>query len=399
MAKVPNPLHSYRSYQYHFVLICSSDQEAVSNIDNDLDVSDLSRFMHPSGGPENKYNAKDINGTKYVIAYNSMVDVEFSIDSLTLEYNILGGGSGRSYEATNAEGEHNLKIEVIEPYTADFVTALHTIADSLGVVITDLKFGIKIIFVGYPDDHHTSSPHIVANVNIIPFQLTEISMSLTARGAHYDLECIPFFNNAANHHSASKIGGVSTTLPESLPDAVSKFEKEANDQAKKSQDSQPDSKPYKYKIILDDAYKDPKYKLDIVADDQRNTFNGSQPQTKNNTSSDKVPDFVDQSAGTTNAHNTDTTQNIQQNKDDSGRVKDTSVTPTNLTEIMYGEEKLRSFDKNAFNEYQKYRDNEFITGVQQGLNVDQASAQARAKATDKFSNEIKAAFDKSKAAK
>lgn len=397
MAKVPNPLHQFRSSQYHFVWLCASSSEVITSIDKDEDVADLSRYHHPEGGPENKYNAKDMNGSSYVVLYNSMTDVEFSIDTLTLEYILVGGGSSQNYEATNAQGESNLKIEVIEPYTADFITALYTAADSVGVELNALQCGLKIIFVGYPDDNNTSRPHIIADVNITAFFITEVTMSLTARGAHYDIECTPTFNNAANHHSSSKIGGVTTALPETLPDAITKFETEANEQAKKSQESNPESKPYKYKIVLDDAYKDPKYKLDIVSDDQRNTFNGSKPLTKNNTSSEKVPDYADQTSDSTNATSSDTTQNIQDSKDSKGVVGGSADSKPDMTLVQYGEEKLRSFDNKNFEEYQKYRDTLFIQAVQKGSNVEKALQDARIGAAEKFNKEIMSSIDKSKA--
>lgn len=399
MANVYNPLHKFRSTQYHFVWLCAASDEVIANIDKEEDVSDLSRYYHPTGGPQNKYNAKDMNGGSYVVLYNSMTDVEFSIDAVTIEHIIAGGGTSQNYVTTNAQGTVNLRIEVIEPYTADFVAALYTAADAVGTDLVHLKCGLKILFVGYPDDNNVSSPHIISDVNATAFIINDMTIALTARGAHYDIECTPLFNNAAYHHSASKIGGLTTALPESLPDAITKFETQANEQSKKSQESNPDSKPYKYKVILDDAYKDPKYKLDIVSDDQRNTFNGAKPLTKNNTSSDKVPDYADQTADSTNATGGDTTQGTQQNKDSKGIVGGSSDPVPDMTAVQYGEEKLRSFDSKNFEDYQKYRDTLFITAIQKGANVDRALQDARIGAADKFSKEIQSSVDKSNAIK
>ena len=392
MAKVPNPLHVYRSTQYHFILMCASSTSALTSIDKEEDVSDLSRYLHPEGGPEYKYDTKDVSGSSYIVLYNSMKDVEFSIDSVTLEHGLVRNGSDHMYLATNEQGE-SLKMEIIEPYTADFITVLEVVASNLGLgSVAEIYYGLKIIFMGYPDDNNTSKPHVISDVNIMTFSIKEIGMSLTSRGCHYDIECIPTFNNAANHHSVSKIGGMSTTVPEALPDAVKKLETDINNNTKKSQEGFPDANPYKYKIVLDPAYNDPKYKLDIIADDQRNVFNGSQPLTKNNTPGDKPPNFVDQTAQSDTGKDNQTVQGTQDRKNSTGAI---NQTPYDMMTMDYGEDKLRTMDQTNYKKYKDYRDNLFNYFLTQGQDPDTALRSAKIDATAKFDSDIANAITKS----
>lgn len=373
--------------------MCAEDMYTISKIDEDEDVSDLSRYHHPEGGAMYKYDVKDVSGSQYVVLYNSMKDVEFSIDSVTLEHGLYANSSSQTYNATNEKGV-SLRMEVVEPYTADFIGVLEVAASNLGLSnVSQLSYGLKILFVGYPDDHNTSHPHIVCDVNILPFMITEITMALNNRGCHYDIECTPTMDNAAKHHGISKIGGMSTTLPESLPSAVTKFEKDLNDRSKQSQDTNPESKPYKYKIVLDPAYNDPKYNLDIVADDQRNVFNGSQPLTKNNTPDGKPKNFTDQTVQSTNKPDTQTPQSTQSQKDSSGVVQNSQY---DMPTINYGEEKLRVMDQPNYQVYKDYRDNLFNHFLTQGQDPDTALSNAKIDAAAKYDKVIAEAIAKSK---
>lgn len=373
-------------------MCCGGDDSALKNIDKDENINDLSRYLHPDGGPQYKYDTKDVSGSTYIVLYNSMKDVEFSIDSLTLEYGLSLNGSSHMYNATNEAGS-SLKMEIIEPYTADFIGVLEVAASNLGAgALPNLYYGLKILFVGYPDDNDTSRPHIISDVNLITFTITEIQMSMTSRGCHYDIECTPLFNAAANHHGVSKIGGMSTTVPESLPEAVTKFENVINDQTKATQDAFPGYKPYKYKIVLDSAYNDPKYKLDVVADDQRNSFNESQPLTKNNTPGGKPQNFVDQTAQSTNATSNKTTQGTQDLKNSTGAL---NQSPYDMSKIDFGEDKLRTMDQTNYQKYKDYRDGLFNQYLTQGQDPDTALRSAKINATTKYTNEVDAAIAKS----
>jgi hypothetical protein len=385
MAKVPNPLHVYRGSQYHFVLMCAKDDVALTNIDKDEDVSDLSRYLHPEGGPQYKYDTKDVSGSTYIVVYNSMKDVEFSIDSVTLDYGLSLNGSTHSYNATNEQGV-SLKIEIVEPYTADFIGVLEVVASNLGLPgVQELHYGLKIIFMGYPDDNNTSKPHVISDVNLLTFVLTEIKMSMTNRGCHYDIECTPLFNSAANHHSIGKIGGMSTTLPEAIPDAITKYENELNNNTKLSQEAFPDQPTYKYKVVLDPAYNDPKYKMDIVSDDQRNTFNGTQPLTKNNTPSEKPQNFTDQTAQSTSSIPTQSTQNTQSQKNSTGVLNQSQY---DMATINYGEDKLRVMDQTNYQKYKDYRDNLFNQSISKGQDPDTSLQNAKIDAATKFDSVI-----------
>ena len=274
----PNPLRRYRSSQYHHILIVAP-MDVLQKIDADLDVHDLSRFSRPDSDPSKAYDAKSSGGGSYCILYNSMVDGAFSVDSLVLDYHLQASESGTSSTAVSTSAGTSLKIDIIEPYTADFITALEVCAINSGQTLKNCYIGVKTIFVGFQDDANSNKPHIIHTVNTIPFSIHTLELSVSPKYTKYDLECFPLINKAADNPNMTKIGGVSFTTPEPLSEAIKKLETELNKKSEETKKANPEDNIYKYKIILDSAYKDPKYKIDNVNKDQQST-NGVTPPAK-----------------------------------------------------------------------------------------------------------------------
>jgi muramidase (phage lysozyme) len=274
----PNPLHRYRSYQYHFIIVVAKT-EVLKKLDANLDIHDLSRFNRPEGGPQNKYDAKSGESGQYCILYNSMVDTEYSIESLNLDHHLQTGENGSGVGVSNSVGT-SLTIEVVEPYTAEFITAIEYCAQNSGQTLNDFYAGLKVIFVGYLDDANSNKPHIIHTVNTVPFYVGDLDLSVTPKMTKYDMRCFPLINNAADNPNVTKIGGTNVTLPELLKDAIKAFETALNDNAQRTQKDNTKDTVYKYKIVLDKEYEDPKYKLDNVANDQKDAAIGKNVTTK-----------------------------------------------------------------------------------------------------------------------
>lgn len=288
MAKVYNPLHKFRSYQYHFVWVLAKSQAALIDLDND---SDLNVLDHPyDSNPEKratmKYDLKKTKGgNEYVVFYNSRTDAEFSIDDLEIKNTMTAGA--HNYTAVGSE----IKLQITEPYSVDFFTALTYAADKLGLSLTtaNLMHSLKVIFVGYPDEHHRGEPQYITNINFFTFNILEAKISVTTRGAQYNIQGVPKFGGMALDPNVNKAGGISTTVSEVLSEAVAKLENVLNEQAEKIKKE--GKTPIKYRILIDPAYNDPKYKLDLVSNDQKNLLSSIGPQIANDSA--LVPSSAD----------------------------------------------------------------------------------------------------------
>jgi hypothetical protein len=308
-----NPLHKYRSNQYHFIIVATTDK-AGALADIDSNTSDLSRWMHPEDRTK-RYDARKIKEVKdgneqevdppYVVIYNSMTDVEFFINNLVIKQTFIDAGqSGNSNPITIPQ---TFNFTIIEPYTIDFTTALQMAANSLSVAtkttpqnIQNLHLGLKIVFVGQLDSYHNNAPTIIASTNIFPFYLSSMDLSLSSKGAVYTVKCVPLQQAVAQSGFCSEVGGGSILLSENLSAAVSDFEAELNRRATEQDTSTHKGEKYEYQILLDAEYTDAKYKLDLISDDQRVHPAGIQPPT-NQTTND-----------TTTQNNTEAANNTQQ---------------------------------------------------------------------------------------
>lgn len=270
-----NPLHKYRSYQYHFVLIATDKINNLVGFDTNTE-GDLDRYKHPEG---DKYGAKEFGGVKYAVIYNSMQDSEFFIDNLELTH-----VNGSSSEAGVSESVLTTKMNMVvkEPYTADFITAMHTAYQNVSnsenkpksLAIQNMRFGLKIIFTGYINDNSANNPNVIANINLLTFCISTLDMALSKDGATYNITCVPMINSAAYRSPTTNFGGIKVTVNRKLSDAIKKLQDNINDNMKKKHDEYKKAKPdedaplLEYHILLDPTYNDDSYVLDQMANDQ-----------------------------------------------------------------------------------------------------------------------------------
>jgi hypothetical protein len=130
-----------------------------------------------------------------------------------------------------------LTMRIVEPLTVDFMTALyasycnvHDIAldGNIEMNLSSIRLGLKIIFVGQLDDDHNDKPHIISNLNLYEFAIKDIDMQITAKGAVYDLECLPYNNGIASHPYNTTIGGLSVKAGYKLSTALEDLFKAIN---------------------------------------------------------------------------------------------------------------------------------------------------------------------------
>ena len=285
-----NPLHQYRSYQYHFVLIATDKINNLVGFDDNGD-GDLDRYKHAE---DNKYGAKEFGGMKYAVIYNSMQDANFYIDSLELTH-INGSSSDKGVSESVLTQKMSMVIK--EPYTADFITAMHIAYQNVSnaenipksLAIQNMRFGLKIIFTGYTEDNTANKPNIITNINLMTFSISTLDMALSKDGATYNLSCVPMINSAAFRSPTTNFGGIKVTVKKKLSDAVKKLQDTINDNMKKKYDEHKKSTPddtsplLEYNILLDPVYAGNEYVLDQFSKDQHN---GDDDSTVNFTTTD-----------------------------------------------------------------------------------------------------------------
>ena len=269
----PNILHDYGSYTYHFILYATKSTGVIDALDSKSDNS-LDKWKHP----EERYAAKSTGNGDYVILHNSMTDNDFSIDQFNCKH-IINTGFIQTVEAS---------MVVVEPLTIDFIGALSQAAKSLGSTnainsstistnIVGLKFGLKIIFVGYKtENNQTFAPGVITTIDTIRFIMGTLDMDFTSKGAEYRIKCIPLANAPFNNY-VSYAGNRSLSIRLPLVDAIKDVEKYINDEAKEQ--AKKNNKPvYDVRITLDSYYQDKKFVIDNVTQDNLNKVTSNPPK-------------------------------------------------------------------------------------------------------------------------
>lgn len=285
-----NPLHQYRSYQYHFVLIATDKINNLIGFDDNSD-GDLDRYKHAE---DNKYGAKEFGGVKYAVIYNSMQDSNFYIDNLEMTQK---NGSSSDKGVSESVMTQKMSMVIKEPYTADFITAMHIAFQNVSnaenvpksLAIQNMRFGLKIIFTGYTEDNTANKPNIITNISLLTFSISTLDMALSKDGATYNLTCVPMINSAAYRSPTTNFGGMKVTVKKKLSDAIKKIQDTINNNMKAKYEelkkkSPEDTGPVlEYHILLDPIYAGDEYVLDQFSGDQHN---GDDDSTVNFTTTD-----------------------------------------------------------------------------------------------------------------
>lgn len=275
--KTFNPLHEYRDYTPHFVLLAATNTSAWMPFfqADDKSTTDnlMKKYNHPPGGYDTRYSAQGPSGSEYVVVFNSSTDAEFYIDKLTLTSIIQSQNNYITSGTTINSAGLNMEMRIIEPYTVDFISSFRYAASSLGIEQpSDLLFMLKIYFIGYKDDDNID---IISYVSPITFMISTVVMALTEAGAEYTIKCIPD-NNAGNVPKTNTVGAISVQTGTTLKDAIAAL----NDRlVLQSQQDFVDTQNAKHKFIahkvcLDPDYEDPRYKLDNISSDNSNQYLG-----------------------------------------------------------------------------------------------------------------------------
>ena len=269
-----NPLHEYRNYVPHFAIVVLKGTTTANQffeVDTDNRAA-MNKYFHPPGGVATKYDAQG-KDKDYAVIFNSMTDAEFYIDKLELTTILQNQGA----QVNNGAEIHSLGTEmtmkVVEPYTVDFVTTFFAAQQNLGLSdILTMDFLLKIFFVGYKD---SDEEDIISYIAPITFRIQTIDLTLTHAGTEYIVKCI-LTNNTGNVRSFNEIGGLTFQTGENIGEAIDTLNEKLRQRTDLSDlNIKIDNPAIKYKVFLDPAYRDPKYKISNVLADNQNKYPGT----------------------------------------------------------------------------------------------------------------------------
>jgi hypothetical protein len=187
----PNPLSDYASYTYNLSLYM-------------MGVKGYIDLMRSNG--TSPYEAVK-SASKILVArsgglgkpLNEQFDIDFFIDAL----NVTNVGSpNRSAANTNAV---DIKFEIYEPRGITLLERLKNASDQLGEDTNYIQtpYLLQIDFKGYDDEGRQINQRILPR--FIPIKIVELSFEITASGAAYKINAVPF------HHSV--FGSINNTIP------------------------------------------------------------------------------------------------------------------------------------------------------------------------------------------
>lgn len=179
-------LASYRSYNYHHVLVMCATSAAADELVNN---SDPDVWMHPPG--DNPYARKNIGTNadmQYCVLINGATDATFVINSATWTATTGGDATPRSSNAAVAiEGS----MEIVEPKGIEFMDKLVECATNMDVNISSVVYVLKTFFVGY--GYNEIDGDFVDTIYDIPgiqFTMIDATGTFTERGGQYQISFV-----------------------------------------------------------------------------------------------------------------------------------------------------------------------------------------------------------------
>jgi hypothetical protein len=258
-----NPLMGFRSTSYHFAIVVSAGSaggsEVMSSISN---FGGLDAFYR---SPDDKLVVKNTGaGGQYLILYNSTTDADYFIKSLKYTNTlIMNAPSVAGAAGINSVGT-SLTMQIVEPYTIDFVQQILDSAQVLGVTIAELVYGIKVWFTGYRDSEiYDGALQNIADIKPITFQIKSINLNITQAGTVYNLE-LATMSHVSDLSFIANTGGGTYQSGRTLRSAIDGFNGMLS-RLSIENPIKPQKQNYiKYTVLMDSAYNDPRYIIDNV---------------------------------------------------------------------------------------------------------------------------------------
>lgn len=210
----PNPLNEFAEYTYNITWAVLTKEIYNRIVDLELNSSQSSNFNSIFSSIENSGGIILKSGGSNIKIKSEFFQEDFYINNLNINSLV---GMRMDTRATNVT---NITFEVYEPYGVTLMERIY----SLSQVIEDgnknyltQPYALIINFFGFGDDGKTLK--LPFTRRLIPMKLTDITLSVNAGGATYNVVAIPF-NESANTLRYGKFDSdqtlVATTIGEAL---------------------------------------------------------------------------------------------------------------------------------------------------------------------------------------
>lgn len=194
--RLGNELEQFASFNYKFTLGCLSDFE-INYPDITYRTTDPFNVILKSGGGAGPNKVKT--------AYEQVGRVEYYIDNVAIESIITPNPSTKQTNATF------ITFQILEPYSMGlFLQTLQIAALRAGHKnYLTAPYVLSVEFVGY-DDY---GKNITASTSrrIFPLKFSNITFNTDAAGSHYNVEAIPWHEQALSDNAQSVKSDISIT--------------------------------------------------------------------------------------------------------------------------------------------------------------------------------------------
>lgn len=180
-----NPLLNYSSYTYGFVLAALSPTEYNSLVRKTADFS-------VSGYKPKHVVMATASRNSTQLPRDPRFDKDFYITDLKMTTVVGMNARSRSSNVTD------LSFKIVEPMGVSLFDRLYDMSSELGFKnYLEISYLLIIEFFGYNDDGTPDqSSELKAHTKLLPIKLAKIKMSVTASGAEYEVQAVPY-NHAA----------------------------------------------------------------------------------------------------------------------------------------------------------------------------------------------------------
>lgn len=254
-----NPLHQYRTYSYHHVLLACVDNSIIEESFTNMPFDQLLPTSQAIGNVTERCVPRYVNNDKnkpYIVLINTQVDVEFLIKSLTFKVipapppNPVDGL--KDYQYARSAFVYGGSVVIEEPFGIRFGDMMAQVSAKLKAPPERIVFVLKTAFFGFTDIGVTT----IQQIKPIALCFLKIDATFTAAGGHYELEFVPYSNGFANRKEISKVGSaVKFKTGSTIEQAMTKFASILNTEQKKLNESEPKLQAVEYDIVVDDKFK------------------------------------------------------------------------------------------------------------------------------------------------
>jgi len=254
-----NPLHKYRTYSYHHVLLACIDNTIVEDAFTNMPFDQLLPSSAAIGNVTARCQPRyvDNNPEKpYIVMINTQVDAEFLIKGIT--FKLIPAPPDKpveglkDYQWARSAFVNGGTMVIEEPFGIRFGDMMSQVSQNLNAPPERVVFVLKTAFFGFTDQGVST----IQRIRPLSLCFIKIEANFTAAGGHYELEFVPYANGFANRKEVASVGSfIKFQSGSTIQEAMSKMVSVLNNEQKKLNEREPNLQPVEYDIVVEDQFK------------------------------------------------------------------------------------------------------------------------------------------------